>query len=123
VSGGDGDDVVPSNSPTTWADLYSTGLSLGLRPNEFWDMTFMEFAAFSRGTRDADRRMWNHTSTIMAMIANVNRDRKRQPRPYRSDDFHPYTQDHQSQSNELTEQDLQNIASWRVNPSSPSSSD
>lgn len=85
-------------------------------------MTFMEFAAFVRGTRDQDRRMWNHTSSVLAMMANVNRDRKRQPRPYRPDDFNPYEQEPKTKR-ELTQQDIQNIATWRVNPSSPSSSD
>jgi len=122
VNGGDGDDVVPSSTPSTWSNLYSTGLALGLRPNEFWDMTFAEFAAFSRGVRDQDRRMWNHTSTIMAMMANVNRDRRRQPKPYRPDDFHPYEYQKQPDPG-VTEEIKNNIASWRVNPSSPSSSD
>ena len=31
---------------------------------------------------------WNHTSAILAMLANVNRDPKKHG-PYRPEDFHP----------------------------------
>ena len=34
---------------------------------------------------DAD---WNHTSAVLAMLANVNRDPKKHG-PYRPEDFHP----------------------------------
>lgn len=121
MSGGGGDNTVPSNSPTTWVELYEMGLTLGLRPREFWDMTFMEFAAFTSGIREQDRRLWNHTSSVMALVANVNRDRKRQPKAFTADDFNPYEIEPTTQ--ELTQEDIQTIASWRVNPSSPSSSD
>lgn len=115
MSRGGGNPSVPSNSPSTWLDLYQSGLALGLSPNEFWDMTFMEFIAYTAGFRDADRRMWNHTSSVLATIANVNRDRKRQPKPYTPADFNPYENEN-TESRELTEKDIQNIASWRVNP-------
>ncbi|MDA9755372.1 phage tail assembly chaperone [Flavobacteriales bacterium] len=116
MSRGDGNPSVPSNSPSTWLELYRSGLALGLRPNEFWDMTFMEFIAFTASFRDHDRRMWNHTASVLATIANVNRDRKRQPKPFTPSDFNPYESEDQP-SRELTKQDIQNIASWRVNPS------
>lgn len=35
------------------------------------------------------RQEWNHTSCILAMIANVNRDRKRRSRPFDPKEFHP----------------------------------
>ena len=35
------------------------------------------------------RENWNHTSTVLAMIANVNRDPKKS-RAFRPDDFNPY---------------------------------
>lgn len=40
----------------------------------------------------ADARLedeWNHTSAILALVANVNRDPKKH-RPYRPEDFHPF---------------------------------
>ena len=35
------------------------------------------------------RQEWNHTSTVLAMIANVNRDRKKRSRPFEPREFHP----------------------------------
>jgi hypothetical protein len=34
------------------------------------------------------RDQWNHTASVMALIANVNRDPKK-GRPAKPDDFHP----------------------------------
>jgi len=34
---------------------------------------------------------WSHTSAMMALIANVNRDAKKRPRPYQPSDFDPHT--------------------------------
>jgi hypothetical protein len=33
---------------------------------------------------------WNVASTIMALMAEMNRDRKRRRKPFRPDDFNPY---------------------------------
>lgn len=33
---------------------------------------------------------WAHTSSILAMIAEVNRDRKKRSRAFRPADFNPY---------------------------------
>ena len=35
---------------------------------------------------------WQHTSSIMALIANVNRDPKQRARPFKPSDFDPYRQ-------------------------------
>ena len=35
------------------------------------------------------RENWNRTASIMALLANVNRDPKKH-RPYGASDFHPY---------------------------------
>ena len=35
------------------------------------------------------REAWNHTSAVLAMIANANRDPKKS-RPLKPGDFHPY---------------------------------
>jgi hypothetical protein len=37
---------------------------------------------------------WNHTSAVLALIANVNRDPRRRSKPYESSDFHPMTELH-----------------------------
>jgi hypothetical protein len=33
---------------------------------------------------------WNVASTIMALMAEMNRDRKRRRKPFKPDDFNPY---------------------------------
>lgn len=35
---------------------------------------------------------WQHTSSIMALIANCNRDPKKKNRPFQPRDFNPYMQ-------------------------------
>ncbi len=35
------------------------------------------------------RQQWNHTSAILAMLANVHRDAKKS-RPFKPADFHPH---------------------------------
>jgi len=35
------------------------------------------------------REEWNHTSQLMCLTANINRDPKRKPKPYAPADFHP----------------------------------
>jgi len=39
------------------------------------------------------RAHWAHTSAVLAMIANVNRDAKKRPRAYQPSDFDPHTAD------------------------------
>ncbi len=35
------------------------------------------------------RQRWSHTSAVMALLANVHRDPKKKPSPYKPADFHP----------------------------------
>ena len=35
------------------------------------------------------REEWDHTSTVLAMLANVNRDPKRRPTAFTPAEFHP----------------------------------
>ena len=39
-----------------------------------------------------DKTQWNHTASIHATIANVNRDPKKRKKPFTPEDFHPYHQ-------------------------------
>jgi hypothetical protein len=34
--------------------------------------------------------LWQHTSHVLALVANVNRDAKRRPRPFLPADFDPH---------------------------------
>ena len=36
------------------------------------------------------RDNWAHTSSMLAMLANANRDRKKKPMPFKPVDFSPY---------------------------------
>ena len=38
----------------------------------------------------ARREAWEHTSSLMALVANANRDPKRKPTPFKPADFNPY---------------------------------
>ena len=118
--GGGGDDFAPSTLHT-WAALYEVGLGLGLRPREFWDLTFAEFAFVVKGENDRDRRLWEHTSSVMALVANSNRDPKRRPQAYTVEDFNPYilNDNKSSRGREVTQEEKDLISQWRVNPSSP----
>jgi hypothetical protein len=40
-------------------------------------------------TEARQREAWNHTSTLLAMLANVNRPKRM--RAFKPDDFHPMT--------------------------------
>ncbi|GAA4447068.1 hypothetical protein GCM10023156_08670 [Novipirellula rosea] len=41
---------------------------------------------------DARRRHdWNIASSVMALTAEINRDRRRRRKPFKPDDFNPYT--------------------------------
>jgi len=39
-----------------------------------------------------ERSNWNRSAALMSLIANCNRDPKRQPRPFKADDFNPFAQ-------------------------------
>lgn len=39
---------------------------------------------------NARRRIdWNHTASILAMLAEINRDHKKRSKPFSAEDFHP----------------------------------
>lgn len=63
---------------------------MGLLPMQFWSLTFFEYASYSKHLKHQDSRQWWHTSSLMALQANINRDPKKTPQPYKPKDFHPY---------------------------------
>lgn len=87
---------------------------MGLLPRQFWGMTFWEFAQYSYGFVDRDKLEWNRAASIMAILANVNRDAKRRPKPFTADDFSPYGQE-KSTPRELTQTDFDQLLKWREN--------
>jgi len=59
------------------------------------------------------REHWNHTSAILAMLANVNRDPKKS-RVFKPDDFNPYVG---TKAVRLNKKDaFKLLKNWFVNP-------
>ena len=63
---------------------------MGLLPETFWSLTFFEYASYSRFHQEQDKRAWWHTASMMALQANMNRDSKRNPSPFKAESFYPY---------------------------------
>tara|TARA_R100001129_G_scaffold87182_2_gene59410 strand:+ start:3818 stop:4078 length:261 start_codon:yes stop_codon:yes gene_type:complete len=53
-------------------------------------MTFFEYSSYSKFFAEEDKRQWWHTSSLLALHANLNRDQKKNPSPYKAESFHPY---------------------------------
>lgn len=68
--------------------MYQSGLNTGLKPDEFWNMTLREFIWYREGWTQRMSYSWDHTASIMAMIANVNSTKGKTFQP---DDFHPFS--------------------------------
>jgi len=37
-----------------------------------------------------DKWQWNHTASVMALLAEIHRDHKKKPTPFQAADFHPH---------------------------------
>lgn len=59
----------------------------GVYPEKFWDMTLREVICMINQQRSRDEMMWNHTSSLLAMHAQINSSKGKQ---YSAADFHPY---------------------------------
>ena len=58
---------------------------IGCSPDPF---TFGELVVMAQGKRKAD---WQIASAQMALLANINRDKKKRTKPYSPSDFDPFT--------------------------------
>lgn len=88
---------------------------MGLLPMQFWSLTFFEYASYSKHLRYEDSRQWWHTSSLLAMTANVNRDPKKTPTPYKPKDFHPYPDQGKKKAKfvrGLTDEEKELTTSW-----------
>lgn len=72
-------------------EIYYSALEAGILPHLFWDMTFAEASAYIDGIKLRDSISWNHTASILSMIANVNRSSA--SKSYSPKDFHPYAKE------------------------------
>ncbi|MGE4529660.1 MAG: hypothetical protein AB7D00_14945 [Rhodospirillaceae bacterium] len=64
--------------------------------------TLRELVHMARGRLESD---WDRTATLLALIANVNRDPKRQ-RARRPEEFHPFRSRPQSGGVRITRQNI-----------------
>jgi len=65
-------------------------------------MTLAEVSSVSSGLMLRDKLMWNHTSSQMALLANVNSSKGKK---YKPEDFNPHS-DHKKAPTKATAQDL-----------------
>lgn len=61
---------------------------MGLKPDEFWGLTLREFSWMRDGYMQGMSYMWDHTASILCMIANVN---SAKGKTFKPDDFHPFS--------------------------------
>lgn len=60
---------------------------MGLLPDQFWNLTFREFQLYRQGFEKRQEIEWMHTSSLMALHANMNAAKGKK---YSPDDFNPY---------------------------------
>jgi hypothetical protein len=85
-------------------------LRAGLKPDEFWNMTFFEWSCFQNGLLERDQTRWNHTGAVMAMLFNINRGRGQSAKS--ANDFNPYAKGMASpeQNKPMTADDVKALA-------------
>jgi hypothetical protein len=60
---------------------------MGVEPVAFWDYTMAEALSIVKRQEMADRLFWNHTASVLSLLANVNSSKSKK---YKPGDFHPY---------------------------------
>ena len=62
---------------------------MGLLPDQFWDMTLREVIWYNNGFVRRNKMMWDHTSSLMALHANIAQQGK--GKRFSPNDFNPYS--------------------------------
>lgn len=83
--------------------MYRSAFELGLTPDEFWNMTLREYSYFKDGYIARIRSDWDHTSSLMALLVNINAPKGRR---YEPKDFHPFENTNQGVSSKKEAEDL-----------------
>ncbi len=60
-----------------------------LNEEEFWRITLREFDALLVEWQNAQKRLDYRTGLICATMANLQRDTKKHPKPFKAEDFMP----------------------------------
>lgn len=72
---------------------------MGLKPDEFWDLTLREFILYQNGYRFRLARQWDIGAAFMSLFANANAARGKRFKP---EDFHPLTDVNSGQDTAIT---------------------
>lgn len=64
-------------------------MDLGLSDEFFWSLTLDLFVRLVEAGREREKRADRRSGEIVAMLANVNRDAKKQPEPWTWLDIYP----------------------------------
>lgn len=78
---------------------------------EFWQSTNEELEALQEVWQIREQREDRRTARLMALMAEMHRDRKRHPQPYRENDFMPKTAEQRQQ--ELDKKNAQHIKAFQ----------
>ena len=55
------------------------------------------------------RERWHHTSALLALTANIHRDRRKKPSPYKPEDFNPYYRRRESPAHKVSIEVLKQV--------------
>ena len=69
-------------------------------------MTFHEVSAISKREEREERRLWQHTATVLALLGNCHRGKN--SRPYKPLDFYPFDVPTRSEQ-EITRDDIDSL--------------
>ena len=72
-----------------WPDLIKSAWVVGLKPSEFAELTPIEWEAIAQAHGIKQERLDYRAALICSVIANVNRNPKKRPQPYKPKDFMP----------------------------------
>ena len=62
----------------TWDGVLKSAFEIGLKPDEFWDLTWREYSLMLETYEKKEEAKWLHTREIIAMIYNTNISKKTQ---------------------------------------------
>ena len=68
--------------------MYRVGLSSGLLPDQFWEMTFREVSYYTSAILENEKLEWRRHSYLLSILANQNRGKGKPP--VKPDDLYPF---------------------------------
>lgn len=82
----------------------------GISVEEFWDMSYYEFGLASLKSRHNFETKAAFNRDILCLLANINRDDKRKPSPFKGSDFYKlsFDKDEVEELKLLTPEEVEN---------------